>query len=135
MTPLELQLQWRTARGRAYVGSSALEARRAAGPRRRLTTMTSASPFRDGETVTLFGEPVGTIVNAGEAPLEGAWIGLALVDVAWAHSGIDDFVVGDRAARSLTPPLPNNRSLFVNPQQHAYATRDEIEFPPLFALP
>ena len=35
------------------------------------------------------------------------------------------------AARSVSPPTLNNRSLFVSPQLHSYATRSGIELPPL----
>jgi len=132
VTPLELQLQWRTSRTRSYVGSSSLEARRNAGIKRRLVTLACAKPMRDGEAVAIFDKNVGVIVNAGGATLGGSHIALALVDRPWAYSNVDAFVVGGTPARSVTPPLPNNRSLFINPQQHSYATRDEIRFPPLF---
>jgi glycine cleavage system aminomethyltransferase T len=128
-TPLELQLQWRTTRSRDYVGRQALDALRAEGaPRRRLTTLALSAPVRMGDEVRLFGEPVGAIANAGDG------FALALVDTPWAHPWIDGFEVSDAAisARSITPPIPNNRSLHVNPQKHSYATRDEISFPPLF---
>ena len=132
VTPLELQLQWRATRQRAFVGSESLATRRAAGVARRLVTLVSESAMRLGDDVTLFGERVGVIANAGATKLGDVHVALAFVDRAWAHSGVDDFAIGGAPARSVTPPLPNNRSLFVNPQQHSYATRDEIAFPPLF---
>lgn len=129
VTPLELQLQWRTTRGREYLGAPALDARRAEGPRQRLTMLLPSARVHEGDEVHLWGDVVGTIVNASDGAA------LALIDLAWAHPGIDAFEVSPARtpARSVTPPLANNRSLHVNPQQHSYATRDEIAFPPLFS--
>ena len=128
VTPRELQLQWRTSRGREYLGAASREAQRKEDPRQRLTTLVPSAPVHAGDEVRLWGEAVGTIANAGDG------VALALVDVAWAHPWIDGFAVspGRTPARSVTPPLANNHSLHVNPQQHSYATRDEIPFPPLF---
>ncbi|CAN5669458.1 aminomethyltransferase family protein [soil metagenome] len=136
VTPFELQLQWRTTTKRAFIGSAALEAHRIAGIRRRLVMMTAADTgvIAQGNAVHLFGENVGVVANAGYSPLRRQWVALALVDVGWAHPGIDAFEVmtpnGRVAARTVTPPLPNNLSLHVNLQRHAYATRDEIVLPP-----
>jgi len=137
LTPLELQLQWRTSTSREYVGSAALAAHREAGIRRRLVMATAPRAVAQGDTVRLFEEAVGTVANAGHAPLRGDWVVLALVDVRWAHPGIDAFEIDSAAgpvpARTVTPPLPNNLSLYVNLQQDSYATRDEVRAAPLFA--
>jgi len=135
VTPLELQLQWRASRKRAFIGSEALAERRNRGIARRVITLVSSARMNDGDDVALDGERIGTIVNAGGArhgSVEASFVALALVDVAWAHPHVDAFTVGGLAARSVTPPLPNNRSLAINLQQHAYATRDEIAFGPLW---
>lgn len=136
VTPLELQLQWRTSTKRDYVGSVALAAHRATGVRRRLVMATAPRAVTAGDAVHLFGEPVGLVANAGHSPLRGDWVVLALVDVHWAHPGIDFEIAstaGAVSARTVTPPLPNNLSLHLNLQQHSYATRDEIAATPLFA--
>ncbi len=129
VTPHELELQWRASRNRAFVGSDALTARRARGIEKRLVTLVSHEPMLDAEEIAIDGARVGAIVNAGDA-FEGASVALALVDIAWAHPHVDAFDVAGRRARSVTPPIPNNRSLFINLQQHSYATRDEIAFAP-----
>jgi glycine cleavage system aminomethyltransferase T len=128
-TPIELQLQWRTTRARDYVGKSALDVLRASGPPpRRLTTLVASGSVKTGDEVKLFGDRVGTVANAGGG------FALALIESAFAHPSIDGFEIADAAvsARSITPPIPNNRSLHVHPQRHSYLTRDEISFPPLF---
>lgn len=134
-TPLELQLQWRVSYDKRAVGLDALRKRRAAGARERLTTLVSASAMNVGDVVVLGEQRVGAIVNAGWSETRGDCVALALVDLRWAHPGIDAFTVasagGDAAARSLSGPLLNNRSLFVSPQLHSYATRHELQMPPL----
>ena len=74
-------------------------------------------------------------LNAGWSTTRGDCVALALVGVRWAHPGIDAFTVLHAAdavpARSMTPPVLNNRSLFVSPQLHTYATRAEVAMPPL----
>ena len=136
VTPIELQLQWRVSSRKEYVGSGALRRRREEGARVRTTCLIGAEPWAAGDEVTLQGTAVGRLVNAGFSSTRGDWIAVALVDVAWAHPGIDEFVVVARdgrriAARSVSAPVLNNRSLHVSPQMHSYGTRDGYAFPPL----
>jgi len=70
-------------------------------------------------------------VNAGWSESRNDCVALAMMDIAWAHPGIAELTVGDTSARSVSGPVLNNRSLFVSPQMHSYATRAEIEAPPL----
>lgn len=134
VSPLELQLQWRVSPIKAFVGREALARRRASGPRRRLTTLVSAAPLGVGDDVQMGTASVGRVVNAGASPVREDWIALALVDVAWAHPGVPFTVAGRdgaAAARAVSPPVLDNRSLYVSPQRHSYATRGEDRFPPL----
>jgi glycine cleavage system aminomethyltransferase T len=138
LTPLELQLQWRVScRKPGYVGAAALEARRRAsgGIRSRLTCFVSGGPLRDGEPVWLGERCVGRWLSVGYSPWRAEWVGLALVDIDLAHAGLDGFhtLVGPRrvAARTVAPPVLNNRSLFIDLQRHSYQTRDGDEFPPI----
>jgi glycine cleavage system T protein (aminomethyltransferase) len=134
VTPLELQLQWRVSSRKAFVGSEALGRRRAAGVAQRLACLVGDVPCAVGDAVRLEGVPVGRVVNAGFSDARGDWVALALVDVAWAHPGIGFEIAaaaGTGAARSVSPPVVNNRSLHVSPQLHTYATRGEYAFPPL----
>jgi aminomethyltransferase len=133
VTPVELQLQWRVAYDKEYVGSTALAARRREGARRRVTCLLSDGGMAVGDAVVLSGATVGEVVNAGFSHVRGDWVALALMDVAWAHPGIGAFGVGADgvAARSVSPPVLNNRSLGVSPQLHSYRTRDEHALPDL----
>jgi glycine cleavage system aminomethyltransferase T len=127
VTPIELQLQWRVAYDKDYVGVDALRRRRQEGPRQRLTTLLAPADIAIGDDVTLHGRPVGRIVNAGFSPVRGDWVALALLDVAYAHPGIAAFRCGVGVpCRSVVPPVLNNRSLAVSPQLHSYQTREEI---------
>ncbi len=134
VTPIELQLQWRVSPRKPFVGSEALGWARAAGVARRLTCLVGPGPYAAGDPVRLAGADAGRVVNAGASVVRGDWVALALVDLAWAHPGLPFEVVHDgRAspARSVSPPVLNNRSLHVSPQLHSYATRDATPAPPL----
>jgi glycine cleavage system aminomethyltransferase T len=136
LDPIELQLQWRTSYGREHVGAEALRARRAAGPRRRVTHAVAASTVAAGDAVELDGAPVGMLLQAAASPLRGDWVALALLDRQYAHAGIDRYVARGAGAavplRTVAPPLCNNRSLYVSPQRHAYRTRAGDAFPAIF---
>ena len=132
--PAELQLQWRVAYDKDAVGVAAARTRRDAGVTQRLTCLVSDGAMARGDVVSLEGARVGRIVSAGWSPVRDDGVALALLDLRVAWPGIDGFVVAgahEVRARSMTPPLLNNRSLFVSPQLHSYATRDEIAMPPL----
>ena len=136
VTPIELQLQWRVSTRKEFTGSDALRERRQEGARVRTTCLVGAGPFAVGDEIALGSETVGRVINAGFSPSRGDWVALALVDVAWAHPGIREFVVvsghaGQIPARSVSAPVVNNRSLHVSPQMHSYGTRMDYTFPPL----
>lgn len=131
VTPLELQLQWRVSRRKAYVGSAALAARRAAGVRQRLTTALSPAPVAAGDAVLRDGRRVGTVVNAGLCAPRGAWVSLCLLDLPVAWPGLALETESGRRLTTVAPPVLQNRSLFVSPQRHAFATRERDRFPPL----
>jgi aminomethyltransferase len=130
LTPVELQLQWRVGANRTYRGAEAVAARRAA-PRGRATMIAAESEIRTDAAVELDGERVGTVLHAGRSHTRGDWIGLALLDLPVAHAGLAGFSCGGAAVRTASAPAINNRSLFVDPQRHSYATRDREAFPPL----
>jgi aminomethyltransferase len=135
VTPIELQLQWRVDYGKGAVGLEALRRHRAAGVRFRLTCIVAETAVSAGDVVRRDAAPVGRVVNAGWSAARGDCVALALLEPDWAHSGIRGFAVehggASVAARSVSPPTLNNRSLFVSPQLHSYETRSGIEFPPL----
>ena len=133
LTPLELQLQWRVSRRKSYVGSEALQRRREQGVGRRVTSVASDAPIEVGDVVSCDGVTVGEIVNAAFSPLREDWVGLALLDMEYAFPDITTLRIAEAATavRSVSPPFINNRSLYVNPQVHSYASRHEDDFPPV----
>jgi aminomethyltransferase len=135
LSPLELQLQWRVQYAGDGVGLTALRQRRESGRTSRVTTVVAPELMCVGDDVTLDGSRVGTVLNAARSDSRGEWVALALLDLACAVPGIHGFRVandaGETHARSVAPPVLNNRSIFVNPQMHSYATRGEIAMPGL----
>lgn len=135
ITPVELQLQWRMSPQKEYLGSEALARRRGEGLRSRLTCLVSPEAIAAGNEVLLEGKAVGRVVNAGYSETREDWVAQALLDIEIAYPGIDAFRVasagGAVPARSASPPLLNNLSLFLSPQIHSYAARHEFTFPPL----
>jgi aminomethyltransferase len=136
LTPIELQLQWRVSyRKGPYVGAAALAERRRTGPARRVTCVVGPGPMADGDEVLFEGAPIGAILHAGFSPLRGDWVAAALLDSPFAHAGVDRYELAHGGARSplrtATPPVINNRSLYVSPQRHSFQTRLEHAFPPI----
>lgn len=130
-TPLELQLQWRISYQKDSIAAAALKERRARGAKERLTFVRSPERFAVGDAVTSGEERLGAVVNAGWSELLGAWVGTAMLGVAYAHPGVDRYQAGGKPLQTMTPPALLNRSLVVNPQRHSYRTRDKDVFPPL----
>jgi glycine cleavage system aminomethyltransferase T len=135
LTPLELQLQWRVGYDRAFVGVEALRARRAQGPAVRLTSFTARADVAAGQPVLWDREVVGEVLACGWSHTRGEQVGAALITTRLAHPGIDAFTAGTAAGavplRTRTPPLLDNRSLYVDPHRHSYAARTAEVFPPL----
>ncbi len=131
LTPLELGLQWRLAPGKAFIGADALEARRAKGFVARLTCLVVEGPVAPGDVVELEGTPVGKVVSSGESPVLGKWVAAGLLELPVAVPGLSGLRVGGQAARTVSPPVLNNRSLHVSPQRHTWADREAAGFPPL----
>lgn len=137
--PLELGLQWRVSYGKDYRGSSALAERRKEGTKQRTVCALSRSALKPAAPVfTQQGDEIGRVVRCEHSPLIDADIAMVLLDRAYAYSGIDTYVVKpdeDGASPipilTVSPPVINNRSLYVNAQKHSYATRATFSFPPL----
>lgn len=133
-TPLELQLQWRLG-NRDFVGRPALEARRLRaaqqpGLARKLVCVLLSGAAQPGDAASLFGENVGALVRVARSPMTGLHFGSVLLSAKIAHGGIALDIEGGIVARTIAPPLLDNRSLYVDPRRHAYRTRDEIVFGP-----
>jgi glycine cleavage system aminomethyltransferase T len=132
VTPIELQLQWRTSYQKDAVGIEALSRTRRNGIQHRLTCLLADDPLEDGSKVLLGGEPIGEVVNAGFSPHGNAWVALALLNLEYAYPHVPGLRVGEVEARTVPPPVLNNRSLFVNPQIQSYASRLDDDFPPIW---
>ncbi|MDB4952666.1 MAG: Aminomethyltransferase, partial [Myxococcales bacterium] len=130
LTPVELQLQWRVTPGRAFPGATVLDAHRKA-PRGRVTLVTSDRELAIDAQISLDGSTVGRVLDAGRSHTRDEWLGLALLDVAVGHPGLAGFTSGEARVRTISAPATNNRSLWVDPQRHSWATRDKTPFPPL----
>jgi aminomethyltransferase len=126
LTPIELQLQWRVVYTREFAGVGALRARRAEGPKARVTCFTSSSPITPGQRVQLpgFEGDVGEVLASCPSPTLSQTVGSVLLDIRVAHPHIA-LVAGDRELRTCTASLVDNVSLRVQPHKHSYATRNE----------
>ena len=127
LSPIELQLQWRLATDdKDYVGRQALRQRTV---RQRITALVARDALQPGDDVSYGGQCIGSVLVAARSVTLGCYIALALVDLSFSYSHIDRFLAGDVAVHTVSPPFVNNLSLYVNPQQHTFATRHEIPFP------
>lgn len=131
LTPLELGLQWRLSPGKDFVGAAAVKARRQAGFTQRVTCLVVDGEVAEGAAVELDGQPVGRVLALGASPVLERFVAVALLDLPVAVPGLSGFRVGGQAARSVSPPVLNNRSLHVNAQRHTWAEREAAGFPPL----
>jgi aminomethyltransferase len=136
LTPIELQLQWRTSTRKRFPGVAAIEERRAMGIGRRLTHFVARDGVEAGDALRGPEAPVGEVMTAAFSPGVGGVVGAALLDISVAHPGIDQFFVPDRDSacpiRTVSSPLLRNRSLLVDPHRHIYSTREEATYPPLW---
>lgn len=134
LTPLELQLQWRVSYGKAFPGSAHLAELRARRPAQRVAMVASAAEPMVGAHLEHQGTSVGRLIAVGHSPSRSDWLGLALLDLPVSHPGlVFSSTAGgaEQRLRSISPPALNNRSLYVDPQRHAFATRARDAFPPL----
>lgn len=130
LTPVELQLQWRVSAGRTYPGSDAVAQHRKA-PRERVALIAAARELPVDAAIELAGERVGSVLDAGWSFIRNEALGVARLDIAVSHAGLAGFSCGDIAVHTISSPAVNNRSLYVDPQRHSWATRDKVTFPPL----
>lgn len=134
-TAVELQLQWRLSSTKAYPGRDAIAARRAGGVRERLACVVTDELVRAGDEVLYGPEVIGRVTHAERSRTRGDFIAQALLGARWAHGGVDQYRVRSAGrelrARTVAPPLVDNRSLYIDPRRHSFECADEITFPPL----
>lgn len=109
-----------------HPGRSAIEELLESGPARRIIGFVAADESHEvpqlGAQVTLAGEAIGEVVNAGYSYMLGKSIGLALVNNEVAFVGLD-FHVGDRSVTTASAPFVYNKSMDIRPQEHSFHTK------------
>lgn len=134
LTPVELQLQWRVDRRRMFPGRQALEGARDANVSR-VTWFrgpVGSPPCLPGTVLTLEGDVVGEVLVARTSGMLDAPVGQALLTRAVAHPGLTLHAGGNPSPLwTVSAPVLQNRSLFVNAQRHAWASRGVDTFPPI----
>ncbi len=128
LNPIEAQLQWRVSRQKEFRGSAELDVVRQRGIEQRITAI-KGEAFSMGDTVVHQAEAIGRVVAATDCPQIGSHVGLALMDLDWAHSGLQ-YQIGEASVQTVSPPFVNNLSMVVKPQLHTWANRDALEKPP-----
>lgn len=139
LLPAALGLSWRVSPHKTFVGSDAIARARAESPTpaQRLTWLTAPSAIDEDAPVCFGDRAIGRVLAAGHAPIANVFVAAALLDRPYFHAGIDRFSVrmpgGPVPVVTFSPPLLNNRSLYVNAQRHSYATAsgEAAAFPPL----
>jgi glycine cleavage system aminomethyltransferase T len=129
LTPIELQLQWRVAYDKDFVGAQALRARRAEGARVRATCFTADGPVAPGQKLQVAGQDAGEVLAARLSPTLGAWIGSALLAKRFAHPHVSlsaSMEAGSVQLTTRTTPLVDNLSLHIDPHKHSFATREAV---------
>jgi glycine cleavage system aminomethyltransferase T len=137
-TPAELQIQWRVSYRKEFSFSQQLQMFKKNPLLRRLTAVYLESEPLHESKISLGTVKIGTII-CGYPNCHGkGWIGLAMIDLPYAVSGVHDYSAesasGPVRCSTLSMPLVNNRSLYVDPQIHSYADRDELTFPKLSCI-
>ena len=74
-------------------------------------------------------ERPGVVIDAHFSPAIGHSVAMAMLDVAFAHSGVDRYAIRGAPVRTISPPFVNNLSMYVNPQRDSFNTRDAVRFP------
>ena len=133
VTPVEMQLQWRVRYGRDFVGRAALRAQVQTRSGRRSLMLVSSTPMQAEDPVYLDGQRVGSVLVAAYSPIRDDFVAVGLVIPRCCYPGLTGLSVGESTAfvRARSAPAVNNRSLWVNPQQHSFETRDIDAFAPL----
>ncbi|HLM72172.1 MAG TPA: hypothetical protein VK459_05765 [Polyangiaceae bacterium] len=133
LSPIELGLQWRVSHRKEFVGSEGLAARKPASRSHsyRATAIESDLPLAEGDAVFFEDRPIGAVLRAERSVTLEHFIGIGLIEAAYAHSGVDRYRAGAAAhpLRTVSAPFINNLSLYVNPAKHTFARRAEIPFP------
>lgn len=136
LDPVELQQQWRIDYQKPSFAIEALRRRRDTVSRRVTTFLAEEGASVSANQGVWFADrPIGRVLVAEVSPILGRAVGLALLDRAYAHAGIDRYAVRGPVAvpiRTVSPPLLENRSLHVRAQRHSWFGTTPADFPPVW---
>lgn len=132
LTPLELQLQWRVDYRRHFPGAEALRAAKTTCSSRISWAIGDPDhpPPQPGAQLKRGGEVLGRVLQSQYSHLLQRPVAQLLLDRTRAHPGLE-LRCGDAAWRTVSSPLLNNRSLFIDTQRHSWASRELDRFPPV----
>lgn len=128
LLPIELQLQWRVDAAKQFWGADAMRAR---APARRMVCFSAPAAIPARAPVAFEGTPIGSVLTSGFSTTRADWVGWAVLDAQYAWAGVTRYQAGGTPVTICSPPVIDNRSLFVDPRKHTYRSRHEHEFPPL----
>lgn len=126
LTPVEMQLQWRLDLRRNFPGAEAVRRRQKESPPR--VTWVRGEQIPRSRHVELE-IATGELLYSRTSPLLGV-VGQVLLPRPYAHPGLP-LQVGGCPFQTVSAPLLHNRSLFLDPQRHAWSSRHLDSFPPL----
>jgi glycine cleavage system aminomethyltransferase T len=133
LTPPELQLQWRLSRQKKeYPGSVAMQKIKEKGWNRRLMSVITKEPAEVNDEIFYENESVGNIISIGYSPLRNEFVGKALIKQPFWHAGLTCFSVNGRKLETISAPVINNRSIYVNLNLDSYFTRNESQHGPVY---
>jgi len=137
--PIELQLQWRISNDKQFVFDKLINEIRKNPLQRRLTAVFSMGVLNKDFKIYHENQNIGYIINANKFISGEGYIGLAMLDLPFAESGISKYKIfspsGNYDMQTVSPPFVNNFSLVANPQIHSYAEKGDIPFPNLTGIP
>lgn len=137
--PVELQLQWRLCYEKDYPGAARHRELRARGITHRAVLVASDHELHAGDEVRCGDTPIGRVIHAHYSPTRGDHLGIARLSLSYSAPGLGAYAAIHEDAgvevRVVSAPAVNNRSVFVDPQRHAYRTRATQDFPPLVLAP
>lgn len=129
LSPVELQLQWRTSSKKAFRGRPALERRRTAA-KKRVAWFNAPTVVAAGSKVFEDGVAHGDVVACSVSTTDPTrFVGQVLLDRGISHPGLRFKTDSGLELFTASPPLVEATSQRVRVQIDRYATRDRSRFP------
>jgi glycine cleavage system aminomethyltransferase T len=129
LTPPELQLQWRLSRHKTeYPGSRAMQNLREKGWDRRLTCIITKKPASVNDEIFYEKKSVGQVLSIGYSPVRKEFVGKALIRKPFWHAGLKCFNVNNHELETVSAPMIDNRSIYVNINLDSYYNTKDNEY-------